>query len=155
MADTRGWHLTPEASRSLCPDVPRAGRAASTAVCCHGGGTPSPKVQGGDGWLRWGTFGCQLDAQPDHQLGGSTRKEPRLLHWVSVKHRGGGGACMCGAGDTSQTSGNTGYKTDNSVEEELDPTTLAACPDLPGGRLQALQAKHGAGSGTGWIGGGK
>lgn len=49
----------------------------------------------------------------------------------------------------------TGYKTDSSVEEELDPTTLAMCPDLPGERLQAFQAEHKAGSGTGWIGGGK
>lgn len=49
----------------------------------------------------------------------------------------------------------TGYKTDSSVEEELDPTTLAMCPDLLRGRLQALQAKHKAVSGTGWIEGGK
>lgn len=63
--------------------------------------TLSLEVQG---WLWWGTFGCQQDAQPDHQLGGSTRKEPQLLHQVAVKCCDGGGACIRGAGGTSQTS---------------------------------------------------
>lgn len=94
MADTRGWHLPPEASRSVCPDLLRAGRAAGTVVCCHRGGTPSLEVQGGGGWLWLGTFGCQQDAQPDHQLGGSTMKEPQLLHWVAVKCCDGGAVFM-------------------------------------------------------------
>lgn len=36
------------------------------------------EVQGGDRWLPGRIVGSQQDAQPDHQQGGSTRKEPQL-----------------------------------------------------------------------------